>query len=65
MAHIPLLDEIDTFIRVHRLSESAFGRLAINDWKLIRQLQAGRRLWPDTEQRVRGFMASYRAEAGQ
>lgn len=59
MAHIPLLDEIDTFVRVNQLSESAFGRLAVNDWKLLRQLRAGRRLWPDTEARVRSFMADY------
>jgi hypothetical protein len=69
MAHIPLLDEIDTFVRINQLSESAFGRLAVNDWKLLRQLRAGRRMWPDTEDRVRGFMASYqpktRSEAGQ
>ena len=69
MAHIPLLDEIDTFVRINQLSESAFGRLAVNDWKLLRQLRAGRRMWPDTEDRVRGFMASYqpktRSEVGQ
>ena len=59
MAHIPLLDEIDTFVRVNQLSESAFCRLAVNDWKLLRQLRAGRRLWPDTEARVRSFMATY------
>ena len=63
MAHIPLLDEIDTFVRINQLSESAFGRLAVNDWKLLRQLRAGRRMWPDTEDRVRGFMASYQPKA--
>ena len=41
MAHIPLLDEIDTFVRINQLSESAFGRLAVNDWKLLRQLREG------------------------
>ncbi len=65
----PLLTDIDAFLRVHKLSDSAFGRQALNDWKLIRQLRAGRRLWPDTEDRVRGFMAGYRpkarGEAGQ
>jgi hypothetical protein len=62
----PLLTDIDAFLRVHKLSDSAFGRHALNDWKLIRQLRAGRRLWPDTEGRVRGFMASYqpRVRAG-
>jgi hypothetical protein len=65
----PLLTDIDAFLRVHKLSDSAFGRQALNDWKLIRQLRAGRRLWPDTEGRVRTFMAGYRpktrAGAGQ
>jgi hypothetical protein len=65
----PILTDIDAFLRVHKLSDSAFGRQALNDWKLIRQLRAGRRLWPDTEGRVRTFMAGYRpktrAEAGQ
>lgn len=65
----PLLTDIDAFLRVHKLSDSAFGRQALNDWKLIRQLRAGRRLWPDTEGRVRTFMAGYRpkarSEAGQ
>ena len=59
MAQNPLLDEIDAFVSVHKMSESAFGRLAVNDWKLLRQLRAGRRMWPDTEERVRAFMASH------
>lgn len=41
------------------MAESYFGRKAANDWKLVRQLRAGRRLWPDTETRIRAFMASY------
>ncbi len=69
MATHSLVSDIDAFLRQHKLSDSAFGRLAVNDWKLIRQLRAGRRLWPDTEGRVRTFMAGYRpkvrAEAGQ
>lgn len=55
----PLLSDIDAFLRIHKLSESAFGRHAVNDWKLIRQLKSGRRLWPDTEARVRTFMITY------
>lgn len=69
MPNHPLLNDIDAFLRIHKLSDSAFGRQAVNDWKLIRQLRAGRRLWPDTEGRVRTFMVTYRpkgrAEAGQ
>jgi hypothetical protein len=63
MAYPPLLNDIDAFLRVHKLSDSAFGRQAVNDWKLIRQLRAGRRLWPDTEGRVRTFMVTYRPKA--
>ena len=55
----PILSEIDAFLRIHKLSESAFGRLSVNDWKLIRQIKAGRRLWPDTEARIRTFMVTY------
>jgi hypothetical protein len=63
MAYPPLLNDIDAFLRVHKLSDSAFGRQAVNDWKLIRQLRAGRRLWPDTEGRVRTFMVTYQSKA--
>ena len=69
MPHHPLLNDTDAFLRIHKLSDSAFGRQAVNDWKLIRQLRAGRRLWPDTEGRVRTFMVTYqpktRSEASQ
>ena len=37
MPHHPLLNDIDAFLRIHKLSDSAFGRQAVNDWKLIRQ----------------------------
>ena len=69
MPNHPLLNDIDAFLRIHKLSDSAFGRQAVNDWKLIRQLRVGRRLWPDTEGRVRTFMVTYqpktRAAVGQ
>lgn len=59
MTH-PILHDIDAFLRRTNLSETYFGRQAANDWKLISQLRKGRRLWPQTEQRIRDFMASYR-----
>ena len=58
MTH-PIILEIDSFIKTNKMAESYFGRKAANDWKLVRQLRAGRRLWPDTETRIRTFMASY------
>jgi hypothetical protein len=59
MTH-PIINEIDSFLKAHQLAESYFGRQAVNDWKLVAQLRAGRRLWPDTEARIRMFMAAYR-----
>lgn len=59
MTH-PILHDIDLFLRRTNLSETYFGRQAANDWKLIAQLRKGRRLWPQTEQRIRAFMDSYR-----
>ena len=59
MTH-PILHDIDAFLRRTNLSETYFGRQAANDWKLISQLRKGRRLWPQTEQRIRDFMENYR-----
>ena len=62
MTH-PIVPEIDSFLKAHKMAESYFGRKAANDWKPVRQLRAGRRLWPDTEARIRTFMASYEKPA--
>jgi len=54
-----LLEEIDTFLArtQPRMSDTAFGKSAINDGKLVGQLRAGkRRLWPETIDRIRAFM---------
>lgn len=36
-----------------------FGVRAANNSLLVKRLEAGKRIWPDTEQRVRSFMESY------
>ena len=58
MTH-PIVPEIDSFLKAHKMAESYFGRRATNDWKLVAQLRAGRRLWPATEARIRAFMENY------
>lgn len=62
-----LLNEIEAFIATHGIAESAFGRDALNgDWRLIKELRGEtpsgrpRRLWPETEAKIRHFMATYR-----
>jgi hypothetical protein len=57
-----LLSEIDAFLQANEMTESTFGRLAMNDWKFVRQLRNGRRVWPETAQCVRQFIAGYKPE---
>lgn len=52
------------------MAESTFGREALGDWKLIDELRGKnrarpRRLWPETEAKVRRFMATYRPAPAQ
>ena len=57
----PLIADVEAFIATHSIAESTFGRLAVNDWKLVRDLRGRKRhLWPETEAKVRHFMATYR-----
>jgi hypothetical protein len=53
-----LIADVDDFLKRTGVPESTFGRMAINDWKLVRSLRAGRRVWPETEQKVRQYMAA-------
>jgi hypothetical protein len=66
MSDHPLLSDVLAFIDTHSMSESTFGRLAVNDWAFVRDLRGEksrpRRVWPETEAKVRRFMATYRPE---
>jgi hypothetical protein len=62
-----LADDIAAFIETHELSESQFGVLALKDKNFVRDLRGEgrsrhRRVWPETEQTVRRFMATYRPQ---
>ena len=52
-----LLREIAEYCRRADLAESTFGRLAINDGKLVRRLRDGGRITTDTFDRIQAFMA--------
>ena len=56
----PILSDIEAFLTSHGVSATRFGDLAMEDRHLVRQLRQGRRLWPETEAKVRTFMATYR-----
>lgn len=65
-----LLSEIELFISTHGITERKFGEDALNDKNFVRQLRGEngnrpRRLYPETESKVRRFMATYRPDATQ
>jgi hypothetical protein len=59
----PLLSEIETFLATHGMSARQFGINAVHDKHFVKELRAGRRCWPETEQRVRLFIVAYKSEA--
>ena len=70
MAQQSILIEIEAFLEHHQVAESTFGREALGDWRLVQELRGtgkrrARRLWPETEAKIREFMASYRSPAKQ
>ena len=55
-----LLDRIRLFCEAHSMAPTRFGELALNDKPLVKQLEGGRRIWPETEKKISDFMATYR-----
>src|SRR5690349_18481782 len=51
-----LLDAITAMCRRLGMAESTFGRLAVNDGKLVSRLRDGARIKPETLERVTNFM---------
>jgi SAM-dependent methyltransferase len=52
-----LLRDITEYCRSAGIAESTFGRLAVNDGKLVGRLRLGGRVTTDTVERVRAFIA--------
>lgn len=45
-----------------RIGPHRFGMLSIRNGRLVERLENGGRIWPDTEAKVRSFIAQKRAE---
>jgi hypothetical protein len=60
-----LLQEISTYCRETGLAESTFGRRAVNDGKLTARLRNGGRITTETVDRIRAFIETNRAIAGE
>lgn len=57
-----LLIDVEAFLARHGVADSALGREALNDWAFVKDIRSGRRVWPETEAKVRKFMSEYRAD---
>lgn len=57
-----LLPDIEAFLQTHQMAPTLFGESALKDRRFVKQLRDGRRVWPETEAKVRRFMATYRPE---
>lgn len=57
---VHLISEIDAFLAEFRIGEHRFGILAANNGRLVERLRSGGRVWPETEERIRSFMADCR-----
>lgn len=61
---VQLLDDIEAFLeRNPKVSPTRFGDEALGDRHFVRQLRGGRRVWPETEKKVREFMTDYQSQS--
>lgn len=61
----PLPDTIEAFLALHDMAPVTFGRLAAKDPHFVRDIRGGRRVWPETDAKIRAFMANHRAPLDQ
>src|SRR5450755_534617 len=57
-----ILGEIRDFCRATQTSESTFGRLVVNDGKLVSRLRDGAKITTGTLDKVRAYLAEHRPE---
>ena len=57
--------DIMAFCEKHEMAVSRFGLLALNDKAFVSTLPKGRRVWPETEEKVRAFMEGYAPEPAE
>src|SRR5277367_1255855 len=58
-----ILGEIRDYCRATRTAESTFGRLVVNDGKLVSRLRDGARITTGTLDKVRAYLSDHRAAA--
>src|SRR5512139_3980861 len=58
-----VLGEIREFCRATQTAESTFGRLVVNDGKLVSRLRDGAKITTGTLDKVRAYLTSHRPDA--
>lgn len=53
-----LAKRIDAYCAEHGISEWQFGKLAVNDGKLVQRLRSGKTITIDTLRKIEGVMAA-------
>src|SRR4051812_11517467 len=57
-----ILGEIRDYCRKPRTAESTFGRLVVNDGKLVSRLRDGAKITTGTLDKVRAYLSEYHSE---
>src|SRR5260221_12296507 len=57
-----ILGEIRDYCRATQTAESTFGRLVVNDGKLVSRLRDGAKITTGTLDKVRAYLTEHRAE---
>lgn len=59
MAKTPptLIQEIEKFLAAQDMGASYFGKKAVGNSEVVPRLRDGGRVWPETEAKIRSFMA--------
>lgn len=52
-----VLIEVEDFLSSRKVEPTKFGREALGDPNFVRDLRNGRRIWPETAEKVRNFIA--------
>ena len=56
-----LIRDIDDFCARTGMAESRLGLLSLNDKAFVHKIKRGRRVWSETESKVRAFMDAHRS----
>lgn len=58
----PLLEEIERFLSETGMGPSYFGKVSVGNSEVVNRLREGKRVWPETETKLRAFMFAERRD---